>query len=959
MKKLIFLLLLLPTILFGQSETNVFTTYDTLLNAGYAGITWRARISRPTNYFTTNHPDTATRAVILTIPGQGEMGTNYGTLDNWGPHWEIGVRSWNRAVPLANGVHYPIFITVISSTTQMSGREAHDVVQRFKTIFHVPQEKFHVAGLSQGAVALTSSVLYESSAGNESGMKLFRGMAAFHWASSEPSVGNDKPVAGWGRWAKQYGGRYFGLEGNGSDNFRNVWRVSNPMNDSLPGSSYFSYTSVGGGGHGGWDTIYSPHQVHWRSVTPYGTYNTPSQGVNGINRMGTYVDGQNIYQWLLMQGDTALAGTGTPVNNPPTANAGIDQSITLPVSSVFVTGSGTDDVGIVSYAWSKVSGPASSSISTPNAQNTTITSLTQGVYVFRLTTTDAGGLTATDDMQVTVNAAGNAAPTANAGTDQTITLPTSSISLTGSGNDDLGVVSYAWTRIAGPNTPTITTPSSQNTTVTGLITGSYTFRLTVTDAGSLTGVDDVVITVNPNPSGAINYTWNSATTNILITPSTFTADLKAGDTVFIPFRSGGYRSYSFTNLDSKTTSGQIVIYFRDSAYITPSASSLAANIITTSKGVSTVNMIMTDHNDMAFRLSGYSQRIFFINSIFKNGAGFSNTYLTTPTAFNGSKDNSFSGWKWINCTFDAQYGTATGGWAIRMGRLTTSGFWFDAEVVGCTFNNYRSDNNDPANMILVDNSWGVKIHGNTFYNLGVVAIPTGHAAVINGAATDVEVYANKFIRNFGNSLRVQAATLPSLGYTNSVRFYNNIVINNRKYSAFEPRPVGAGTKTTLNTNGNFVADGDYEYWFNTVWNSGVGTGASPYNTGGADWYAADKAVVKGNLVAGINDAAWGSTYSPRVLWEAIGTIAIKDTSNNRLVELWVNTGLQDSVTYTPQLNGLLYNTGPTPPSWLTTDYFGNPRVNGISSDIGAVERQFIILVPVIRIKGRKIRYITQ
>ena len=60
--------------------------------------------------------------------------------------------------------------------------------------------------------------------------------------------------------------------------------------------------------------------------------------------------------------------------------------------------------------------------------------MTQGVYQFQLKVTDNNGATAIDTVQVTVNAA-NIAPTANAGTDQTIQLPTNSVSLSGADTD--------------------------------------------------------------------------------------------------------------------------------------------------------------------------------------------------------------------------------------------------------------------------------------------------------------------------------------------------------------------------------------------------------------------------------------------------------------------------------------------------------------------------------------------
>src|SRR6185312_3716808 len=88
---------------------------------------------------------------------------------------------------------------------------------------------------------------------------------------------------------------------------------------------------------------------------------------------------------------------------PPTADAGVDQTITWPVNSVTLSGSGTAGSGsIVSYGWTKISG-GTSTITNPNSQNTTVTGLDIGVYQFQLTVTNTSGATATDNVQITVN----------------------------------------------------------------------------------------------------------------------------------------------------------------------------------------------------------------------------------------------------------------------------------------------------------------------------------------------------------------------------------------------------------------------------------------------------------------------------------------------------------------------------------------------------------------------------
>src|SRR4029077_7374199 len=120
-------------------------------------------------------------------------------------------------------------------------------------------------------------------------------------------------------------------------------------------------------------------------------------------------------------------------------------------------------------------------IVSPNAATTMVTGLVAGTYIFRLTVTDNNGATAFDNVTVIINTAPNQPPTANAGNNITITLPTTSVTLNGSGADADGTIaSYAWTKVSGPVSFTIVSPNAASTAVTGLIQGVYTFRLTVT-----------------------------------------------------------------------------------------------------------------------------------------------------------------------------------------------------------------------------------------------------------------------------------------------------------------------------------------------------------------------------------------------------------------------------------------------------------------------------------------------
>ncbi len=194
----------------------------------------------------------------------------------------------------------------------------------------------------------------------------------------------------------------------------------------------------------------------------------------------------------------------TPVPGTPSANAGSNQTITLPTNSLTLTGSGTESGGtIVTYAWTQVSGPNTATVANAGSAVTGVSGLVEGTYRFQLTVTDALGVTASATVQVTVNAAPvvPGPPSANAGPDQTITLPTNSVTLSGSGSETNGtIVTYAWTQVTGPSTATIAVPGSAATAVTGLVQGTYQFKLTVTDNSGVTASDVVFVTVKAAPA---------------------------------------------------------------------------------------------------------------------------------------------------------------------------------------------------------------------------------------------------------------------------------------------------------------------------------------------------------------------------------------------------------------------------------------------------------------------------
>jgi dienelactone hydrolase len=90
----------------------------------------------------------------------------------------------------------------------------------------------------------------------------------------------------------------------------------------------------------------------------------------------------------------------------------------------------------------------------------------------------------------------NQEPVVNAGLDQSILLPKDSTTLTGTATDADGrILSYHWTMVSGPSC-VIKSYANAQTKITGLIQGTYSFRLTATDDAGDSTSDNINITVN-------------------------------------------------------------------------------------------------------------------------------------------------------------------------------------------------------------------------------------------------------------------------------------------------------------------------------------------------------------------------------------------------------------------------------------------------------------------------------
>lgn len=194
-------------------------------------------------------------------------------------------------------------------------------------------------------------------------------------------------------------------------------------------------------------------------------------------------------------------------NNSPTANAGGNQSVSVgDLVNLNGNNSSDPDGDPLIFNWSFTSIPTGSAatLSDTNSATPNFTADVAGDYQVSLTVMDSKGAISADSIIITASAGPtNTPPTANAGSDQNVTVG-DAVNLDGSGSSDLegDPITFSWTFTSKPtsSSATLNNPTTKTPNFTADVGGNYIINLVVTDdKGASSAVDSVTITVNTPP----------------------------------------------------------------------------------------------------------------------------------------------------------------------------------------------------------------------------------------------------------------------------------------------------------------------------------------------------------------------------------------------------------------------------------------------------------------------------
>lgn len=195
--------------------------------------------------------------------------------------------------------------------------------------------------------------------------------------------------------------------------------------------------------------------------------------------------------------DTVQVDVSADGNHPPTASAGVDQTV-LGGATVTLDGSGSSDVDFqtLTYAWAQVAG-SPVELSDATAISPTFNApMARGLLTFRLTVVDALGGTAAATTSVRIYGL-----PADAGADENVSAA-STVTLRGSvATGD----TRTWTQIAGTSVTLSDANAAELTFTAPSTSGPVTFRLSSQTSTGATTQDEVTVFVYVRTDSGLQY----------------------------------------------------------------------------------------------------------------------------------------------------------------------------------------------------------------------------------------------------------------------------------------------------------------------------------------------------------------------------------------------------------------------------------------------------------------------
>lgn len=358
--------------------------YLLTINSKYnPGFTQQFHQFQPADSATGKHP------VIILEEGAGQVGSTTPDGNDIAHHCQAGASMLFQNP--ADGQYYTYIVLTPIKPTGGDGRwepfRGKDMIDYAKSLPNVDSTRIYLTGFSLGGGGVWGFVMQDSG----------------YWCNK---IAAAVPIAGtadgdYTHYCANVGGSHLPVwawhcEDDGTVGVGNTQFYQGKEFFFCPTNSpRMRLTYPMTGGHvGSWSRTYDTGHISFLVDSSSAT------GSGGGTTNANYTNNPNFYEWLLTK--TRPAG----VSPNPTVNAGSNQSITLPTSSVSLIGSATPvspASSITTYAWTETSGPGTYSLSSPSSSTTTASSLVAGTYVFTLTATDNNGNVGTGATTIIVN----------------------------------------------------------------------------------------------------------------------------------------------------------------------------------------------------------------------------------------------------------------------------------------------------------------------------------------------------------------------------------------------------------------------------------------------------------------------------------------------------------------------------------------------------------------------------